>query len=372
MSKQFFAATSTLIGTIIGAGILGLPFVIMTSGFGIGLLNLIVAVAIMVTIQLYLGEIGLRTKTNHHITGYAEKYLGKKGKMLMFIAFAFGIYSALVAYLIGEGDSFSYLFFQNTQYSFHFGITFWFLLSGITYFGLNSLKKGEKIGAATIFLLIALIIILNWNKIDVSNLTYNNPQLFYFPFGVALFALLGFSTMPEVERILGNQKKLTKKTIITSYLIILAIYIAFILVVVGTKGDMTPALATLALGKAFIFLGMITMFTSYLALTIALIDTLQFDFNKPRKTSWIYTISIPLIIFILLTIVQKTSFIKILGIGGVVSGGLMGALILLMVKNAKKKGNRKPEYSIKYSEALTWTIIIILAIGTFLELWNSF
>ena len=372
MSKQVFAAASILIGTVIGAGILGLPFVIMKSGFGIGIINLIIAAAIVMMAELYLGEIGLRTKTKHHLTGYAEKYLGKKGKILMFIAFAFGIYSALIAYLIGEGESFSFLFFQNTQHSLYFGIAFWLVVSVITYFGISSLKKGEKIGTIAIFLLMILIVILNWNKIDVNNLTYNNPGLFYFPFGVALFAMLGLSTMPEVVRTLGNQKHLTKKTIIISYLTVLAIYIIFVLIVVGTKGVNTPHLATLALGKIFILLGVMTMSTSYLALTIALVDTLHFDFNKSRKMSWIYTISLPLIIFILLDSFQQASFIKVLGIGGVISGGFMGILILLMAKNAKRKGDRKPEYSIPYSEPLTWLIIAILAIGTILELWHSF
>ena len=96
--ERTFVAISALIGTIIGAGFLGIPFVVMQSGFKIGLIHLVFIASIVALITLYLGEIALRTKTNHHLTGYAEKYLGKAGKNLMFFAVAFGVYSALQEY----------------------------------------------------------------------------------------------------------------------------------------------------------------------------------------------------------------------------------------------------------------------------------
>jgi len=367
-----FAAVSVLIGTIIGAGILGIPYVVMRSGFLIGVINMILVAIIMLFIYLYLGEIGLRTKENHHLSGYAEKYLGKKGKIIMFIAFAFGIYASTIAYLIGEGESLSFMFFENTNYALQFGIAFWLLLSIMAYFGLKALKDGEELGMIIIFILIISITVLYWNKIDVSNLTYNNPSLFYVPFGVMVFAFLGFASIPEVERLLQNHKEKTKRTIWISILLTLVIYIIFAAIVIGSQGSNTPPLATLALGKPFILLGMFTIFTSYLAITIALIDTLILDFKVKRTKAWLYTISLPIIVFIILNILNAASFIKILGIGGVISGGLTGTLILLMVRNAKLKGDRRPEYTVPYSKILTWTIITILAVGTILEVFSSF
>ena len=109
MNKKFWATTFTLTGTIIGAGILGLPYVFAKSGFLAGLFWLIVLGAVMIFVNLALGEITLRTKGAHQLSGYAEKYLGKWGKRAMFFAMIFGIYSALLAYLIGEGESLSKL-----------------------------------------------------------------------------------------------------------------------------------------------------------------------------------------------------------------------------------------------------------------------
>lgn len=371
MSKTF-TAVATLIGTIIGAGILGIPYVVMRAGFLVGVINMILVAGILLMIYLYLGEISLRTKANLHISGYAGKYLGKKGKIFMFIAFASGIYASLIAYLIGEGESLSYLFFETTKYSLYFGIGFWILLSAMTFFGLKALKEGEKIGIVVIFLLISLIVVLFWNKIDVSNLTYNNSGLFYVPFGVVMFAFLGFASIPEVERILQKKKNLMKRTILISVLVALVIYVVFAAVVLGSQGSATPQIATLALGKIFVLLGMFAMFTSYLAVSTALIDTFRFDFKQTKNKSWLYAILIPLAVFVLLTLIKRASFIKIIGIGGVISGCLTGALILLMVKKARKLGDRKPEYCVPYSKVLTWVIILVLGIGAVLEILGSF
>lgn len=371
MSKTF-VAISTLIGTIIGAGILGIPFVVMLSGFSLGILNLTLLTITIIILMLYLGEIALRTKTNHHLTGYAEKYLGKKGKHLMFIAFSFGVFAAILAYLIGEGESLSYLFFQTAQYKLHFGIAFWLFLTALTYFGLQALKGGEEIGLIIIFVLIISISVLTINKIDITNLSYNNFKHLFTPFGVILFALLGFSTIPEVKRILGKDKNLMKRSIVITYILCFFIYALFAALVLGFKGPETPQIATLAIGKPFILLGMITMFTSYLALTIALIDTLKFDLKISKNKAWLYANSIPLILFIILSIFDIAQFTKVLGIGGAISGGLTAILILFIIKKAKEQGDRKPEYSIPYSKTLTWILIALFSTGTILEIINAF
>ena len=78
INKPFLEAVATLIGTMVGAGVLGIPYVFARAGFVTGLIDLIILGTAIVFIYLYLGEVVLRTKGNHQLTGYAEKYLGKK------------------------------------------------------------------------------------------------------------------------------------------------------------------------------------------------------------------------------------------------------------------------------------------------------
>ncbi len=364
-------ALSVLIGTIIGAGVLGIPYVVMRSGFSIGLFHLIFLAILMILAGLYLGEIALRTKGAHQLTGYAEKYLGKTGKKLMMLAFAFGIYSALLAYLTGEGISISHLIFGSSNNAFLMGIIFWVCLSTLSYFGLKSLRKGETLGVSAIIILIFLILILFWNKIDVSNLSYANYQNFFVPFGVILFAYLGFSTIPEAKAILGKDKGDIKRIIIGANLLVFVVYTLFALVVLGSLGISTPQIATISLGKIFILLGIFTMLTSYLALSVALIDMFKLDYKMSHAKSWILTSILPFIIYIFLELFNIANFTKILGIGGTISGGLTAILIVLMAEKAKKKGDVKPEYSIPLPKIIKWAIIVIFTLGALFEIFPN-
>ena len=61
-------------------------------------------------------------------------------------------------------------------------------------------------------------------------------------------------------------------------------------------------------------------------------------------------------------------FVWVLGIGGVVAAGLTGVLILLMNLNAKKKGNRNPEFSVPINWLIIGILSLIFILGVFVEL----
>jgi hypothetical protein len=188
------------------------------------------------------------------------------------------------------------------------------------------------------------------------------------PFGVILFAFLGFVAIPEIKRVLGERKNLMKSTIISAHTIVIIVYLIFTAIVLGYKGTSTPEVATIALGKPFILLGIITMFTAYLSLSTAMIDTIRFDFKKSKKLAWFYVTIAPFLLFIILSLLKQTAFTVVLGIGGVISGGFTAILILSMIKNAKRHGNAKPPYSMPYSKILNTILIIIFTAGAILEI----
>ena len=357
--KLFLTGVSILVGTSIGAGVLGIPYVAAQSGFFVALGYIVALGLIILTVNLYLGEITLRTKEDHQIAGYSKKYLGKTGMFFTEFATVFGIYAAIVAYMLGIGISISFLVFGDSSYVIPFGAIFGLMMSGLLWRGVKSLKRFEKIGVTIILLLLALIFFIFIKDVNISNLYYFNVGNIFLPFGVILFALLSFHAVPEVRLVLHKDKKLMKKILMTGTLISVIFYILFAFVVVGLKGGETPEIATLALGSIFVFLGIFTMFTSYLALGNALIENLMFDERFRKKKAWFLTAIIPIFIFLIIELFANEffSFTKLLGIGGVVSGGLIGILVLLMVKQAKQKGDRKPEYNIP----INWFIIGLLS-----------
>ncbi len=357
-TKKYLQASSVLIGTCIGAGMLGIPYVTAKTGFWISVAYLILIGGLVLLVNLYLGETALRTKQNHQLTGYAKKYLGKRWGKVMNIAFIFGIYSAIVAYLVGVGNSLSFLLFNNLNYSLIFGIVFGIFMSFLLWKGTSSLKKYEKYGVLAIFLLLSLIFILFIGKVDYSNFNNFNFSNFLIPLGVILFALSSESAIPVVSVVIGKEKDLMKKVIFTSSIFSVIFYILFTFIVLGFKGGSTPEIATFALGSVFVVLGIFTMFTSHFSLGNALEENFQFDDRFKKSKSWFFVSLIPILIYVLVSFFPFFSFTKILSIGGIISGGILSILSLFIIKNAKKKSERQPEYSVP----INWGIVIIMSL----------
>lgn len=356
MDKKFWAAVFTLVGTVIGAGILGLPYVFAQSGFWVGSFWLIFLGVILLYVNLALGEVTLRTKKIHQLPGYAEKYLGEKGKIFVLIAFGFAAYSAMLAYLIGEGQSLSQLFTGSLSYSIYFGVGFWLIMTLMLREGLLGLKKVETWGVLGIVILILVLFGYYFPQIDSANLAVANYDDIFLSFGVVFFAILGFTAIPEMRRILGTDGNSMKSALIVGKIILIFLYFIFCLTFVGILGLNVPEVATLSFGKLINLLGIFTMLTSYFVYSFALKDVFVYDLQKKKYVGFFVSF-VPLVLYLVVSFFGLLSFVQVLAIGGVVAGSAKGIAILLMNKNAKKMGERKPEFSVP----INWFVIILLS-----------
>lgn len=368
VKKKLSNPVSLIAGTAMGAGFLGLPYVIAKTGFLIGFIYLILVGLFVLFVQLCLGEIVLRTKGNNQLTGYAKKYLGNKGKKLMLFIMMFYIFSTLIAYLIGGGESLSYILFGNNNYALLFSILFWILLSTLTYIGLRALKLYGKIGFYFILAFIFLIVLFYSPSIQTENLTFIEPENFFFPFGIVLFSFMSFSSIPAAQRLLLGKERWMKKSIILGILIPFIVYFLFTLVLLGNFGKQVPEIATLALGRFFAFVGAFAIFTSYLSLNISLRDMFRFDFKVKRNHAWFICSIVPIIAFLIIYFFKLASFVQILSIAGVIAGGSTGILILIMNLKSKQKGRRIPEYSIPLNKIAIILLSLIFIFGIIIQL----
>ena len=368
MNKKFWATTFTLTGTMVGAGILGLPYVFAQSGFLIGLFWLVVLGLILIFVNLTLGEITLRTNGKHQLPGYAEKYLGNWGKWTMFFALIFGIYSALLAYLVGEGESISKIFPGNINPVF-FGIFFWIIMTLLLKRGLKGLKKIETWGVLGVMAIMFGIFIRFAPMIKMSNLIVWNQSNFTTPIGVVLFSLLGFAAIPELRKEIKGQEKLLKKAIIIGTTIPIILYAIFSSVFVGVLGKDVTEVATLSFGPLITILGIFTMFTAYSVLSFSLKNAFEYDIRVSKKMNFFLTSFVPLVLYIFVSQFNLLGFSSILGIGGVISGGLTGILVLLIAKKAKSntRNRKQPEIQMPINRMLIIILSIVFIAGIILE-----
>lgn len=345
-SLNFWEAVATITGTIIGAGILGIPYVVSQSGFITGLIFMIFLGLATMLMNLFLGETILRTKGKFQLSGYAEKYLGDWGKKLMTVSMVVGIYGALVAYLIGEGEVIQALIGGNNVI---YSLIFFAIFSFVLFIGIQLVKVFEFAMSLLIFLVVILIAFFSAPNISLSNFNFIDYSKVFLPYGVILFAYLGATSIYQAREILGKNSKQLKTAIITASAIPIFLYILFAFVVVGVTGLSTTEIATVGLGKALgnkmLYFGNIfsffTMGTSFLALGLAMIQMYNYDYKIKKNLAWVMTICIPFFLFL----IGARDFIKTLGIIGSLVGGIEGVLLIMIFWKAKIKGNRKPEYS---------------------------
>ncbi|MBT4334343.1 GerAB/ArcD/ProY family transporter [archaeon] len=364
--KKFYRAIAMLCGTVIGAGVLGLPYVFQQAGFLTGALTVLILGIVVLMLNLFIGEIVLRTPGNHQFPGYAKIYLGKWGKRIMMFSMFFGVYGALVAYLIGEGIALSAIFGGNPLL---FSFIFFAIISTLIFIGIKAISKAELLLAPVVLILMGIIAIYAFfsGNFNVSYLAEFNVFKLIIPYGVVLFALVGGVAIPEMKECLSHDRKKLKKAIIIGSIIPLAAYIFFSAITIAVSGANTTEIATIGLGtilgRNILLLGNLfaafAMLTSALTLGLAMKEIYNFDLKFSKMTSWVLTMVVPLLIFL----VGAKSFIKVIGITGAVAGGIDGILIVLMFWQARKKKLRIPEYKLGKRTVMGFVIITMFALG---------
>jgi len=362
-----------LIGTIVGAGILGLPYAVAQVGAIPGLVMLLVIGVACLLVNLMFAEVVLRTRERHQVAGCARKYLGNVAFWLANAAAIIGSYGALTVYLIGEGEVISALFGMSKTIS---GLVFFAVGSLILLVGLRLVKVFELWMVAAFVVVILAIVGAGAADLDLANFAHIDLSKIIIPYGVILFAYSGASSIVSLREILRRDEKKVKRAVLIGSLVPMVIYIVFAMVVVGITGSTTTPVATIGLGEkigpAMLIFGNLFAFfamgTSFLTVGLGLRQTFQFDLKCSEFVSWLAVVAVPLTIFLF----GLRDFILAMEIAGSIAVGLTGILIVSSFVKAKKAGDREPEFSLPRMKIVRWLLVLMFALGIIYTLWNVF
>lgn len=365
-TTTFIRALAVELGTIIGAGVLGLPYVSAHAGWGIGMLYLICLSVLVTGLHLMIGEVAIRTREPLQLVGLAGKYMGRTGRSIMSLSLFFGSFGALLVYIIGEGAVLKALF-GGTEMM--WSIIFWFFCSLILFFGLKLVSRIDVFLSMGVVLVIVCIAILGARFVHVENLRSVNIAYLFLPYGSFLFALMGASAIPQVEEIVASRQHAFKSVIMTAGIIVAIVYALFVTVTVGVTGVGTTEVATVGLGKALgptvVLLGNIfalcAMMGGFLNIGVATKRVFTRDYHVGRTTAWVLTCSIPLMLFIL----AARDFIKTLSVVGAVFGTINTVLFIIMYWRAREKGDMPARsFELHHSLLLSTAVLIAFLAGT--------
>jgi len=339
--KNFIFPIATLSGTIIGVGLFSLPYITLQVGFWVMAGYFLVLGTLVILVHLFFGELALKTPDLKRLPGFAKIYLGNLGEKVAFLSSILGIFGAILAYLIVGGEFltslFSPIFGGNTL----FWTLFYFALAAaLIFFGIKAIAKIEFWGLILFFIILIVVFFKSFSQIKLANLfPWPDFGQLFLPYGAILFSLWGAALIPEVEEMLGEKKQLLKKIIPIAILIPIFVYLFFIYLILGITGTQTtesaltglrnflsPSLVSLAL-----FFGVLTTFTSFIALGLTLKKVFWYDLKIDKNIAWLITCFIPLILFL----IGIKQFIPVIVFVGAIMLGIDGILILLMYQKIK-------------------------------------
>lgn len=359
MAKLSLSAIMLMVGTVAGASILGLPYVFSKIGFTTGVFTLLLIGAAATLMSLYIGELALRTKGTHHLSGFAIEYFGKRGEILTVIFETLGLYTAVIAYLIAIGMALANIFGGSHII---FGTLFFVLASPVIFVGMTRFDKWESIISASKFAVLLFLIGFFAFTVNPQNLIGLEPAKVFFPFGIVLFACMGYTVIPKMLQIFKKREKDLMPTILISMGIVIALYVLFSYVFLGNFGTDVNEIALVGLpqfgiiGDLFVLLAMITPF---IALADAIKHVYVKDLGLDKRVSWFLAAFIPFLFFVYV----KIGFVTFLQISGAYSGGILGIITGLLILKARANSRTKPEYVVPGGNALVYMMLVLFAVG---------
>ena len=337
MDTKQLTAIALMVSTVAGASLLGFPYVFAKVGFLTGLITIILVGSATTLMTLYLAEMSLNERKEHLISGFAKKYFGKKGKVFTLLVETFGIYTAIIAYLIAIGLALGDWFGTSPLIM---GTVFFVFAATLILFGFKRFNKLDISIAVLKFILLLFFIVAFFSTVNPSNTSHLDISKMFVPFGIVLFASLGYNVIPEMKKILGKQKKKLIGSITAAMAIVMIIYILFSYVFVGSFGLQIGEVALVGLPKLRI-LGdlfvLIAMGVPFIALADAIKHIYVNDMGIDKRVSWFLSVFIPFLIYVYV----KLGFITFLQISGTYAGGLMGILTMIMTLKARRKKKYK-------------------------------
>ena len=291
-----------LVGTQIGAGVLGLPYVASKVGF-IPAFGILIGVMLL---MLFTALIVLKLSTEMRgaqMSTIAQKTLGKLGGWTMYLSILLMSFGALLAYVAGMGSVFASLFGVNETVG---AIIFWVLASFVIYLGLEASGKAELILSYTMLVLFIGVAAMLLPHAKLENGLYIEMGGILSMTGVAIFSLGCHTIIPDVYKGIGDYDK-AKKVVIGAFLIPTILYAIFMIVFLLVFGKGTPQIATQGIetlyGKIGNIIGnaipLIAITTSYIGVGLAQQSNSREFLRLKKPIAWALTAVPPIAVYLM-------------------------------------------------------------------------
>ncbi|MCI5052346.1 MAG: tyrosine transporter [Simkaniaceae bacterium] len=336
-------------GTAIGAGMLGLPIATANGGFLPAAMIYLVCWLFSICTGLLLLEAVMWMPRGANIISTARKLLGPWGRAVAWFLYLFLFYSLTIAYITAGGGVVKALFAGGIPFALS-ALIFTVIFASFVYVGTRAVDRFNKVLMAGLIISYFAFLATGYTAVDYSRLTR-------FHFGSALMALpiifTSFSfqgLIPSLVSYFHHDAKPARRAIIYGASIPFVVYILWDILIKGivpvdallhARAEGWTAVQPLReyLGTSMVYgfgqaLAFFTLTTSFLGVTLGLLDFLADGFKLHKRTHG-SRLGLCLLVFIpplVISIYNPDIFFLALNYaGGIGCVLLLGLLPVLMV-----------------------------------------
>ena len=328
-----------LLGTIIGAGIFSLPIALSKTSFWLFLGFTMILAMVMAKINWFYRQIVNGAKERHQLGGYVRQILGKKWSFVAILFLLFSTVGALLAYLILAGQFLAAITpLSEVQGTWFFYVLMFLLL----YFGGRHLEALDVFMTVIKVVLLFVVILITFDlDLFSQSLAFTSAQLSLktalIAYGSVLFALTGYSIVPELKKD-GTEKKAINLAQVISAGFYLLFSLNLLSFVNNSQFQFEPGLTMIL----FNLTGFFSVLTPYLMLSWVSYDLFDKDLGFAKKEALLLTLILPLLFYLM----GLHDFLTVISVSG---GVFLGGIAILIAQM----------YKTKFPGKQTWLINLI-------------
>lgn len=244
--SRVLSGSSLIAGTMIGAGMLGIPLLTANCGFFPAFLITTLVWLFMACTGLLFLEASLWAPEGAHFLTISEIFLGKKGKYLTGVMFIFLYYCLMVAYLAAGGPLLSFgLSDMGIELSRSGGLLlFTLLFGGIVAIGSRSIDRINLVLSVLMMGAWLCLMASGMDDVKLDYLSYTNWSSIALPMPI-LFSAFGFHNLiPSLSTYLQRDRRSLRTAIWLGSLIAFFVYVCWQWLILGSmsQGSMIEAL----------------------------------------------------------------------------------------------------------------------------------
>ena len=333
-------AACIITGFGIGAGVLSVPLMAQKNGILQSALSFVAVYVVNYILHLMIAELAMKTEGGQIISCLSRfLFRGKAQKFtwIFFVLIVFVLFCNLATYLIAGAEVIVSLLGVS---DFVAKLIFYVIAAAVVFFGLKIMGISEKIAVWIIFALLAVLGVASFCKpahpMALFGGNLNQGLAFY---GMAMFAISEFFSMPQVVEGLDRDKKKIKKAIRIGFLnaaIVMAVITYFTLRTSAEVTEVALVCWSEALGTwAQVIGGLVTilaMLTTYWSISLALGSIVGEQTHWNKNICWLVA-TLP---SLLLTLFNIGTFMSIMRTAGGVISIIMAVMVIPAFHNARK------------------------------------